>query len=430
MDPGFLAELGRRRLDGTFKSLPIPTGVTVGADEVAEQGWNVRAGDLDYPVMILKQTALEANLQLMADYCRRHDLSLAPHGKTTMAPQLFARQLEAGVWGITAANAGQCRAYRVFGVQRILLANELVDDLSLRWAAAELDADPEFELLCYVDSAAGVEAIDAAFSAVGGQRPMGVLLEFGYVGGRSGCRTVEEAIAVAEQVASSPWLELRGVAGFEGLIPGADVADVMVKSTTYLRHVRALVESLDERGLLPSGEIVVSAGGSSYFDLVAAELGPERFDRPVRTVLRSGCYLTHDVMMFELSSPFGVRATDPDSRLQPALELWATVWSRPEPGLAILGFGKRDAPYDYGLPVARSVYAPGAQTPRSVEGAYEVTALNDQHAFVTVPAHDPLSVGDRVVFGISHPCTAFDKWRYLPLVDDDYTVTDGVFTFF
>ncbi|MFG1921793.1 amino acid deaminase [Cryptosporangium sp. NPDC048952] len=420
----FLAELAGRRLDGTYKSLPIPSGSAISAGEIGEQGWNVRSGDLDFPVLVIKHSALTTNIGLMADYCRDNGLLLAPHGKTTMAPQLFARQFAAGAWGLTAATPAQCRAYRVFGVSRILLANELVDPGSLRWAAAELAADPGFDLLCNVDSDAGVDAVEDVFAAM--DRPLGVLLELGYPGGRTGCRTIEEAVALAERVVASPWLELRGVTGFEGLMPGHDVDDVMTKCTVYLRRIRELVEVLDSRGLLPADEIVVSCGGSSYFDLVAAELGPARFTRPVLTVLRSGCYLAHDVEMYEKTSPFGARGTGP--RLEPALEVWATVWSRPEPDLAIVGFGKRDAPYDYALPVAESVYARGSDVARGV--AYQVTALNDQHAFVRVPTGDPLAVGDRVVFGISHPCTAFDKWRYLPMVDERYDVVDGVFTFF
>ena len=430
-DTLFLAELARRQLDGTFKSLPIPSGVTISAGAVGEQSWNVRSGDLDFPVMVLKESALATNIGVMADYCRDHGLLHAPHGKTTMAPQLFARQFEAGAWGITAASPAQCRAYRVFGVSRILLANELVDHESLRWVAAELAADSGFDLLCNVDSAAGVDAIEEVFSTVGARRPLGVLLELGYRGGRTGSRTIEDAIGLAERVVASRWLELRGVTGFEGLMPGRDIDDVMTKCTVYLRQIRELVEVLDSRGLLPAGEIVVSCGGSSYFDLVTSELGPARFTRPVLTVLRSGCYIAHDVTMYEESSPFGARAADSAGpRLEPALELWATVWSRPEPDLAIVGFGKRDAPYDYELPVAESVYPHGQDVARSVVGAYQVTALNDQHAFVTVPTGDPLAVGDRVVFGVSHPCTAFDKWRYLPLVDERYNVVDGVFTFF
>jgi D-serine dehydratase len=258
-----------------------------------------------------------------------------------------------------------------------------------------------------------------------------VLVELGYPGGRSGCRTVDEALDLVTRVNEAPQLRLRGVAGFEGLIPGPDLAAVLARSASYLEGLRTLIHRIDEDGLFPPDEeLIVTAGGSSYFDLVVDKLGPESFERPTRTVLRSGCYVTHDAEMFELTSPLGARAVDPALRLTPALELWATVWSRPEPGLAIVGFGKRDAPYDYGFPLPERVLATGASGSRDVSGDFTITALNDQHAFMTIPPDDTLAVGDLVRCGISHPCGAFDKWKYLPVVDEDYNVIDGVFTFF
>jgi D-serine deaminase-like pyridoxal phosphate-dependent protein len=61
--------------------------------------------------------------------------------------------------------------------------------------------------------------------------------------------------------------------------------------------------------------------------------------------------------------------------------------------------------------------------------------LNDQHAFVELPTGVQLGVGDLVVFGLSHPCTMFDKWRVVPVVSsiddvEDAAVTDLIETFF
>lgn len=430
MNTDQLSALQHRQLDATYKGLPLGPGERISAHDIASRNWNVLAGDLDLPVMVIKETALASNLAVMSDYCRHNMVDLAPHGKTSMAPQLFARQLEAGAWAITAANIAQCRVYRAFGVPRILLANELVDAQAIRWIAAEQFADPDFEFLCFVDSSAGVELADSVLADAGGGRPLDVLVEFGYAGGRAGCRTIGDAVALAEMVGASRHLRLRGVAGFEGLIPGTGVEDVMAGARRYLEQIRSLVLSIDAAGLFPADEeVIVSAGGSSYFDVVAEVLGRGSFDRRVRPVLRSGCYITHDDHMFESTSPFGRRAATGTQRLTPAFELWATCLSRPEPELAIVGFGKRDAPYDYGLPIPRLVRSM-AGVVREVDDAYAITHLNDQHAFMTVPSDDTLGAGDVVVLGISHPCTAFDKWRYVPVVDDAYNVIDGVFTFF
>lgn len=415
-----LGELRAEPIDWRFRGFSA-TGEPATIGELAARRWNALAGDLLLPVMVLKESALAHNLELMAGYCREHGVDLAPHGKTPMAPQLALRQLEAGAWGITAATVAQVRVFRAFGIGRILLANELVDPAGLRWVANELAADPAFDFLCLADSAAGVARLGEALA--GAARPPRVLVELGMPGRRAGCRSVAEARAVAEAVARAPALELAGVEGYEGLSDDRDEVD------RFLGNLRELAEELDAAGLFTGrAEIVVSAGGSAWFDRVVEILGGGwHLSAPVRIVLRSGSYLTHDSVHYERASPFGTRV--PGERLRPALEAWGAVLSRPEPGRAIVGFGKRDVPYDLDLPVPRLVRSSAGEL-RSVDGELTVTELNDQHAFVSVADGFELAVGDLVGCGISHPCTAFDKWPLLPVVDDDYTVVDAVRTYF
>jgi D-serine deaminase-like pyridoxal phosphate-dependent protein len=121
-------------------------------------------------------------------------------------------------------------------------------------------------------------------------------------------------------------------------------------------------------------------------------------------------------------------------QLRPALEVWSVVLSRPEPGLAILGMGKRDASYDVELPIPLVHHRPGAGAPRALPTGCKIIKMNDQHAYLQLPEGDPLggqlAVGDIVGCGISHPCTTFDKWPVVLLVDDDYTVRQAINTFF
>jgi D-serine deaminase-like pyridoxal phosphate-dependent protein len=151
-------------------------------------------------------------------------------------------------------------------------------------------------------------------------------------------------------------------------------------------------------------------------------LTPEwKLDQQVDLVLRCGSYVTHDSALYERVSPLA-------GLLRPAIEAWGTVLSRPEPELAIVGFGKRDVPHDLELPMPDVVL--GRSGLRRVDGTLTVTALNDQHGFLRLPPGDELAVGDLVGCGVCHPCTSFDKWRLIPVVDDDYTVVDAVRTFF
>jgi D-serine dehydratase len=94
--------------------------------------------------------------------------------------------------------------------------------------------------------------------------------------------------------------------------------------------------------------------------------------------------------------------------------------------------GKRDVSYD-DLPVPLRWFRPSdrsGRAPTALETGHVATGLNDQHCHMTVPADSPLSVGDMVAFGISHPCLTFDKWQVIPVVDDDYNVIAAIRTFF
>jgi len=406
------------RIDWRFKSFPTTPPTTI--RDVGKRGWNVLGGDFLMPAMVLKQSALRHNIETMTALCDEYGLSLAPHGKTSMSPQLYQMQLDAGAWGVTAATTSQVRMWRAFGADRILLANELVEPGSIRWIAEELRRDPDFDFYCLVDSTAGVRLLDATLKDAGAGRPLSVLLEMGIPGGRTGCRTRDDAREVAEAVSASRHLVLAGVEGFEGIL--SDVADV----DAFLEEIRSIVTELDQRGFFSdSEEVLVTAGGSAFPDRVIPAF--DGTPNPVRVVLRSGCYLTHDAVHYKQASPFGGRlaGTEP---LEEALEVWGVVLSRPEPGLALIGFGKRDVPYDLELPVPRLVKPPG-KPPQPLR-AGSITSLNDQHAYMRIENGDKLAVGDLVGCGVSHPCTAFDKWRLLPVVDDDYNVLDAVLTYF
>jgi D-serine deaminase-like pyridoxal phosphate-dependent protein len=380
-------------------------------------------GEFTMPLLVLRDSALANNASAMAQWCASAGVLLAPHGKTTMAPQLFERQLTAGAWGMTAATMSQVQVYRSFGVDRVLIANELTDRAGIAWLAAELTADPDWECYACVDSLAGVRLLDDTLTAAGASRPLSVLVELGFPGGRTGCRSVAESLDVAAAVAEAGALDLAGVSGYEGGIGVDGDPETVGAVAGYCRGLRALGASLAASIPAP----IVSAGGSAYFDVVARELtGGDAADGDgPRVVLRSGCYLTHDHGLYAAVGP-ATRGLGP--ALVPAIELWAPVLSCPEPGLALACAGRRDVAFDQAMPIPlRLRRQDGTIEPAS---AMTVKGLADQHAFINVPPDISLAPGDLVCFGISHPCTTFDKWRVIPVVDDDYRVIDAVHTFF
>ncbi|MBX9360838.1 amino acid deaminase [Streptomyces sp. WAC04114] len=418
-----LARLAAERVDHRFKGLPPDAdGLTVA--ELAGQRRNLFTGGFATPVLALSAERLEHNLKLMETYAARHGLTFAPHGKTSMAPQLFQRQIEHGAWGITLAVPHQVRVARAFGIRRVFLANELVDAAALRWIAAELDADPDFELICYVDSVRGVELMDAALRDAGASRPVDVVVELAAgEGARTGARTEAECAAVADAVAGTRTLRLVGVAGYEGEVPKADSERV----TAWLRRLVALAAGFDEAGRFAGLDtIVVSAGGSAWFDAVAevfAEI-PE-LSLPALKLLRSGAYVSHDDGHYRKLTPFN--RVPEEGALEPAFRLWTQVVSRPSAEQAFINAGKRDAAYDLDLPFAQVIRRDGAERPAT---GVTVTAMSDQHAWLATTPEADLEVGDWVGFGLSHPCTSFDKWQLIPVAEADGTVVDYVRTFF
>ncbi|MFJ2787649.1 MULTISPECIES: alanine racemase [unclassified Streptomyces] len=421
-----MPDLANERVDHRFKALPPDAeGLTVG--ELAAQRRNLFTGGFTTPVLALSAESVEHNLRLLETYAERHGLAFAPHGKTSMAPQLFDRQLAHGAWGITAAVPHQARVYRAHGIARIFLANELVDAVALRWLAAELDADPGFRFVCYVDSARGVELMDEALSAAGATRPVDVVVELGAgEGARTGARTEADCAAVADAVAATGTLRLVGVAGYEGEVPDADGERVR----TWLRRLTALAARFDAAGRFDPaiGEIVVSAGGSAWFDAVAEVFSEvPALSLPVLRLLRSGAYVSHDDGHYRKLTPFN-RVPD-EGALEPAFRLWSQVVSRPTPEQAFTNAGKRDAAHDLHLPEAQVVRDGHTGEIRPADGI-TVTGLSDQHAWVRTGEGAALEVGDWLGMGLSHPCTAFDKWQLIPLVEADGTVVDYVRTFF
>lgn len=420
------------RLDPRIKGVPGSFG-SLDRLTIAQSGWRLLNEDLPLPAAILRNSVLKQNSEWMQKFLAGFNASIAPHGKTTMSPQLFAMQLEDGCWGITLATCHQIQVARSYDIDRILLANQVVGRREIDYLVAEMVADPNFDLHCFVDSPEGTLRLADGVRRSGLGRPIRVLIEVGFSGGRCGVRTIAQGIDLARAVREAgPHLSLVGIAGFEGLYQYRWSDDRVKLVRSFLQLIIDLANETDRLGLFDGAEIMLSAGGSAYYDLVAELFSTVKLSRPVHVLTRSGCYLTHDSGIYhKLQSELDSRlaqATGTDNHLAAALEVWTYVLSRPESGLAILSAGRRDFGTDAGNPVPlKWTRPPGKPLPLP---DCEVIAVSDQHAHLQVPAGHPLRVGDMVGLGVSHPCTTFDKWKLIYLVDDDYRVVDAIQTFF
>lgn len=420
---------------GLTKGLPL-TLDTIALSEIGTRGWNLLHEDVPLPAAILRSSALDWNSKIMRKFLDSSSASLCPHGKTTMSPQLFQRQMEDGAWGLTVATPQQLRVARSFGHKRILLANQLIGKAAIRYVLDELRDDPDFDFYCLVDSVDGVELLLDGILKHDVRRPLQVLLEIGSPGLRCGCRGKEEALRVARAVRDSDSkLVLRGIEGFEGLFPSESQHGQSNPVTAFLDFLVEMARLLEKEQLFSGDEILLTAGGSNYFDVVTKAFSAAALATPPRILLRSGCYLIHDsgsYARFQQARQDRMQeAGNVLPKAEAALEVWTYVQSVPEPTLAILTAGKRDCGHDAGLPVPLRWFRPGLHTqPVALSAEYVVSALSDQHAHMRIPTGHGLKVGDLVGLGISHPCTTFDKWKLLLVVDDDYNITSAVETYF
>ena len=398
----------------------------VSSAAISERGWNLLREDLSLPVAVLYGERLEHNLAWMQRFVQSYGVGLAPHGKTTMAPRLFRKQLEAGAWGITLATAHQASVAYAHGVRRVLLANQLVGKENMA-KIARLLADPAFEFHCLVDSVENVDQLGQAFSR--SARPLNVLVELGAPGGRTGVRDDEGLGELLD--ALGRWrgtLALSGLEIYEGVLGDEpSIRAFLGRGVDVTR--RLIAERRFERS-----PAILSGAGSAWYDLVAEAFAGAGFDRSIEIVLRPGCYLTHDVGAYRQAQERILEHNPIASRMRtglvPALQLWAYVQSVPESHLAIVALGKRDAAFDAGLPAPALRYQPGQASPRPAPPHWSLTRIMDQHAFLKIEVEDQVHVGEMIAFDISHPCLTFDKWRVIPVLDAQYDVTDVVETFF
>ncbi|QGN36421.1 amino acid deaminase [Klebsiella oxytoca] len=384
---------------------------------------NLLAEDVCLPAALLKKTALENNIAWMQRYADAHGVSLAPHGKTTMTPWIFQAQIREGAWGIGVGSAWQASAAMASGVERVLMVNQLVGRANMQ-AISRLKAHyRKADFICCIDSLANARALSAFFSER--QQTLDVLIELGVSGGRCGCRSVDDALTLAHTVAELPGLKLRGLELYEGVLHGDDPQPQVEALLRQAADLACRMEPLVE------GEFILTGAGTVWYDVVCNIWLAAQKPARCRIVIRPGCYITHDRGIYDIAQKALVArdpiACDLGGDLTSALELMAMVQSVPEEDRAVVNFGKRDCAFDAGLPQPIARYRHGAQL--SAEGI-ESVGIMDQHCMLRLEPGSDVQVGDILVFGTSHPCLTFDKWKTLLLVDDQYNVLEELDTLF
>ncbi len=392
-------------------------------------GWNLLAEELELPVAVLNAKALQQNLAWMQQFAAKAGVQLAPHGKTGMLPALFQQQMAHGAWGITLATMAQVQVAAAAGVPRVLLANPLVGLRAMQQAAALQQQGLAF--YCLVDSVSQVQALETFFAACGQQ--LKVLIEVGVAGGRAGVRSHQAALALAQYIQQCQHVQLVGLEFYEGVVK-APATELAREVRRFVDACIALTLQLQQQQLFASEQIILTGAGSAWYDVVAEAFACARLPEQILPLIRPGCYLFFDLGMYQQKQQQvlarSALACQVDGALQNALEVWAYVLSRPEPGLAVVGLGKRDIAFDAGLALVCQHYRPGTAAPQQADPSWRLVKMMDQHALLQLPSDADVAVGDMLSFAGSHPCLTLDKWRYVAVLDADYQVRQLYPTYF
>ena len=416
------------QINASFKGFP-GHHAPVDLAHMGDQNWHILKGQLPFPLAVIKASAIAHNLKWMQDFCSKRQLDIAPHGKTTMSPELYKMQIDAGAWGISFATVFQAGLGIRNQVKRIIIANQVFQASDLEALSHLLQTHSDVSVFFLVDSLAQLKQIESWRASSSSQQAFSVLIELGIDGKRTGCRDHVTAMQLAREIKATNGLLLAGIECYEGALATCHHEHDQAAVAALMQRVQNLALACEKEDLFQCSEVLITAGGSAIFDLVAAHLQPQ-LSRPARGILRSGCYLTHDHVEYRKMLRCVSERLRLSETLKPALEVISSVQSCPEPGLALLSMGKRDVSYDMDLPVPIWQAILGDSAVSSVPAHWEIKALNDQHAYLHFnpqsPASEHPAVGQIIGSGISHPCTTFDKWRWMPIINDDYVVTSGI----
>lgn len=402
---------------------------------LAQSGWHILKEEVSLPVAVLSESALQSNAKWMQTFSDQSGVKLAPHGKTSMAPELFKQQLASGCWGMSLATIPQVVAAYQQGIKRVILANQLVGKFNCEQLSTLLN-DSDFEFYCFVDSIDNAKYLSEFFAER--NQTVNLLIEIGVDGGRCGWRDFQSIETLVNEITHNNSLNLAGIGFYEGVIHGDNAEAKIVE---FISQIKTLFNRLAQQKQFSSDEVIITGAGSAWYDVVAKELAAKELSDAqlnYTAIIRPGCYLIHDTGIYQDAQNTVMARSQlacdisagKDGDLISSLTVWAYVQSLPEKGLAIIGLGKRDAAFDAGLPTPELVYRPNDEKPQVAPNNWRSLKIMDQHLMLDIGENSDLKVGDMICFSTSHPCLTLDKWRKIGIVNDDFVITKQVDTYF
>jgi D-serine deaminase-like pyridoxal phosphate-dependent protein len=338
--------------------------------------------ELETPALLVDADILETNLHEMQQLASDAGVTLRPHWKTHKCVEIARRQIELGAVGGTVAKAGEAEVFLAAGFDDVLIATPVVDPRKIERL---IEARGRASLTVLVESEEGRRRWAAAAS--GAQRAVPVLLEVDVGMHRTGVPPAEGALLLAQEIASTPGLELRGVMTHAGhAYAAASPAEI------------AEIGRAEGELLVKTAETIRAAGIDCPVVSVGSTPTVRHSSRvPGVTEIRPGNYVFHDGIQVDLGVVPAPRC---------ALTVLATVTARPAPDRVVLDAGAKTLTTDRG--------ASGRLGLGRVHAGEElVVKLSEEHGIMRVDPDASYRVGDRVRIVPNHACVTVNLHDHL-----------------
>lgn len=325
------------------------------------------------PALVLDLDRFEANLAHMAAFARQYAIALRPHTKSHKSVEIARRQISAGAVGICCATLGEAGTMAAAGIENILLTSPIAGPVKVaRLAALHGVADG---LMAVCDDGAVAGALDQAVAAE--DTPLRLLVDVDIGHRRTGVRSAEAAVALAQQIAGAAHLEFAGVQAYGGHLQHlADPAKRSAAAREAAGQLGAVIDALDSAGLAPP---IVTGAGTGTFE-IDTEIG-------CYSELQVGSYVFMDVQYADAA--LWSQAGPPFAA---ALFVQTTVVSANMPGQVTTDAGLKAFATD-GPPPLIARGAPAGAT-------YRFTG--DEFGCITLPAGADLPLGAVVECVVPH----------------------------
>jgi D-serine deaminase-like pyridoxal phosphate-dependent protein len=266
--------------------------------------------DLPTPCLVLDLDRFEENIDKMSRFTRERRISLRPHAKTHKCVSIARRQVEKGAIGICAATIAEAEVMVRGGLRGLLITGEMVGEPKISRLMRLMAQAPD--TMVVVDDETNVADLQRAAANAGLQ--IAVLIDLDIGQHRTGVQPGEPALALAESIARSKNLELKGICAYAG-----HAAHVTGFERRRSASQEALGRAITTRDLLRHH--------SHRMDILSgASTGTYNIDADIQgmTEMQSGSYVFMDVEYRKIGGKSGAVYED----FAPALCVLSTVIHR------------------------------------------------------------------------------------------------------